>query len=452
MATISARTRHPTLANRLAFAFIAMDVFTVVIIAILAVALGNRDINRLVQDRQSGLIESLRASAVGAYNTGTPGWSDVDLQPALDVAASTGADAAILDGNGHVVASSIVGARNLANASRSTITLDGRPIGTLAVQFTSRGLIESVDQLRTSLVIAALLATGLAIAISVFMAIFVARRSTRPIARLTVAARAMGKGDRETRMGDLQAASKELSELAGAFDGLADALVAQENLRRDLVSDVAHELRTPVAILQANCEALLDGIVPRSPEQIASLHEEVIRLAARVEDLQSLARADAAALQLNLMRCDLAVIVALAVDSMRARISAAGLTLTDRLEPAVIQGDAARLHQVVTNVLVNAEKFTPAGGHIDVELSSSRSGWATLRIVDTGVGISAEDQQHVFERFWRGGNADLAAGSGVGLSVVATLVEAHGGSVALDSQLGVGTSVSLIFPLPASSR
>ncbi|HET6909584.1 MAG TPA: ATP-binding protein [Mycobacteriales bacterium] len=428
-----------------------MDLFTVLIIAILALALGNRDINRLVQDRQSGLTESLRASAVGAYNTGTPGWSDVDLQPALDVAASSGANAAILDGNGHVVASSIVGARNLANASRSAITLDGKSIGTLAVQFTSRGLVESVDQLRASLLIAALVATGLAIAISVFAAVVVARRSTRPIARLTAAARAMGTGDRETRVGDLQAASKELSELAGAFDGLADALVAQENLRRDLVSDVAHELRTPVAILQANCEALLDGIVPRSPEQIASLHEEVIRLAARVEDLQSLARADAAALQLNAMRCDLAVIVGLAVDSMRARLSAAGLTLTDHLEPAVIDGDAARLHQVVTNVLVNAEKYTPAGGHIDVELTNSGPGQATLRIADTGVGISTEDQRHVFERFWRGGNAELAAGSGVGLSVVATLVEAHGGSVALESQPGVGTSVSLTFPLALPS-
>ena len=441
-----AKSKHPALARRLAAAFILMDLFTVVIIAILAAALGNRDISRLVQDRQTGIAESLRASAAGAYNTGTPGWSDVDLQPALDVAASTGANAAIFDGNGHVVASSIIGKKELANASRSTITLDGKPIGTLAVQFTARGLVQSADKLRTSLLIAALIATGLAIAISVFLAIFVARRSTRPMAKLADAARAMGAGNRETRVGDLRAASKELSDVASAFDGLADALVAQENIRRDLVSDVAHELRTPVAILQANCEALLDGIVPRSPEQIASLHEEVIRLAARVEDLQSLARADAAALQLNSMRCDLAVVVGLALDSMRSRLSAAGLTLAERLQPALIEGDAARLHQVVTNVLVNAEKFTPPGGRIDVELTSG-SRQATLRIADTGVGISAEDQQHVFERFWRGGNAELAAGSGVGLSVVATLVEAHGGSVALDSKVGVGTSVSLTFPL-----
>jgi two-component system, OmpR family, sensor histidine kinase BaeS len=445
-----AKARHPALASRLAAAFILMDLFTIVIIAILAVSLGNRDINRLVQDRQSGITESLRASAVGAYNTGTPGWSDVDLQPALQVAADTGANAAVLDGNGRVVASSIIGQRDLANASRSPIMLDGKPIGTLAVQFTSRGLVESVDELRTSLLTAAFIATGLATVISVFVAIFVARRSTRPIAKLTHAARAMGAGDRETRVGDLDAASKELSELAGAFDGLADALVAQENLRRDLVSDVAHELRTPVAILQANCEALLDGIVPRSPEQIASLHEEVVRLAARVEDLQSLARADAAALQLTPMRCDLATLVALALDSMRARFSAAGLTLTTRLEPTVIEGDAVRLHQVITNVLVNAEKFTPPGGGVDVELTN-RSGQATLRIADTGIGISPEDQPHVFERFWRGANAERATGSGVGLAVVATLMEAHGGTVAIDSQVGAGTSVALTFPLAPSS-
>ena len=441
-----ANSRHPALARRLATAFILMDLFTIVMIAVLAVTLGNRDIDRLVTDRQTGITESLRASAVGAYNTGTPGWSDVDLQPALEVAASTGANAAILDGKGTVVASSIVGKVDLANGSRSPIMLNGQPIGTLVVQFTSRGLIQSVDELRTSLLAAALVATGLATAISVFVAIYVARRSTRPIAKLTDAARAMGAGDRETRVGDLDAASKELSELAGAFDGLADALVAQENLRRDLVSEVAHELRTPVAVLQANCEALLDGIVPRSPEQIASLHEEVLRLAARVEDLQSLARADAAALELTPMRCDLAVLVGLALDSMRARIATAGLTLTSRLEPVVIQGDAVRLHQVITNILVNAEKFTPAGGRIDVELTS-RSGQATLRIADTGVGISAEDRPHVFERFWRGANAEKAAGSGVGLAVVATLVDAHGGSVAIDSEVGAGTAISLTFPL-----
>jgi two-component system, OmpR family, sensor histidine kinase BaeS len=445
-----ANSRHPALARRLAVAFILIDLFTVVIIAVPAVILGNRDINRLVQDRQSGLTESLRASAIGAYNTGAPGWSDVDLQPALEVAASTGANAAILDDKGSVVASSIVGKRGLSNASRSPIMLDGKPIGTLAVQFTPRGLVASAHQLRTSLLTAAFVATGLATLISVVVAIYVARRSTRPITKLTDAARAMGAGDRETRVGELDAASRELSELAVAFDGLADALVAQENLRRDLVSDVAHELRTPVAILQANCEALLDGIVPRSPEQIASLHEEVVRLAARVDDLQSLARADAAALQLTPMRCDLAVLVGLALDSMRPRIATAGLTLTSRLEPVVIEGDAARLHQMITNVLTNAEKFTPAGGRIDVELAS-RSGQASLRIADTGVGISAEDQAHVFERFWRGANGETIAGSGVGLAVVATLVEAHGGSVVIDSQVGVGTSVSLTFPVAPAS-
>jgi signal transduction histidine kinase len=430
----------------LAIAFVLMDLFTVLIIAILGAALGNRDINRLVQDRQSGLAESLRASAAGAYNTGVPGWSDVDLQPALQVAASAGANAAILDDQGRIVASSIVSRADLTAADHSPILLNGKPIGTLVVQFTSRGLVESANELRTSLLTAALVATGLAILISIFVAIYVGRRSTRPIAKLTDAARAMGSGDRDIRVGDLEAASKELSELAGAFDGMADALVAQESLRRDLVSDVAHELRTPVAILQANCEALLDGIVPHTPEQIASLHEEVVRLAALVEDLQSLARADAAALQLTPMRCDLATLVDLALDSMQARFATAGLTVTRRLEPVVIEGDAARLHQVVTNVLVNAEKFTPSGGRIDVELTA-RSREATLRIVDTGVGIADEDQPHVFERFWRGTNADRATGSGVGLAVVATLVKAHGGRVAIDSQIGKGTSVSLTFPL-----
>jgi len=441
-----ASARHPALANRLAAAIILVNLFIVAIIAALAVTLGNRDINRLVQDRHSNITQSFRASALSAYNTGAPGWSDVDLQPALEVAASTGTNVAVLDNDGHVVVSTISSLTNVKDVSRSPIILNGERIGTLVIQFTSQGLGKFVHELRGSLIKTGLTATGLAILVSFFVAVFVARRSTRPIARLTEAARAMGAGDRDLRVGDLPAASKELSALAAAFDGMADAVAAQENLRRDLVSEVAHELRTPVAILQANCEALLDGVVAHTPEQTASLHEEVVRLAVLVEDLQKLARADAAAVQLSWATCDLATLVDLAADSMAARFTGAGLTVSRHLEPAVIEGDAVRLHQVITNILGNAQKFTPAGGRIDIRLTTG-PGEVTLRISDTGVGISAEDQPHIFDRFWRGSNAADLPGSGIGLAVVATLVDAHGGRVVVDSQPGAGTSVSLIFPL-----
>lgn len=440
------RTRHPALARRLAAALILMNLVTVLLVGIFAVTLGNRDIDQLVRERQSDITRSLRASAIGAYGTGIPGWSDVDLDVALRVAASTGTQAAVLDEQGRLVASSMSDPTQVDDAAHSPITRHGERIGTLAVRFTPEGLMRSVDRLRTSLLAATLIAVGLATVVSMPLAVFIARRSTRPIADLTNAARAMGAGDRDTRVGTLRTASKELTGLGMAFDGMADMLNQQETLRRDLITDIAHELRTPVAILQATCEALLDDVVPHTPEQTASLHEEVVRLAILVDDLQSLAHADAAALQLSLTRCDLTTLVDLAVDSMQPRFHASGLSVTRHLEPAVIEADATRMHQIITNMLSNAEKFTPIGGQIHVELTT-RTGRAWLRITDTGVGISPEDLPHIFERFRRGAHPIKTSGSGIGLSIVATLVHAHHGSVEVDTQLGTGTSISLTFPL-----
>ena len=137
----------------------------------------------------------------------------------------------------------------------------------------------------------------------------------------------MSSGNRQARVGPVPGAPAELRDLAVTFDQMADTLGAQEQLRRNLVADVAHELRTPVAVLQANTEALLDGIVPHTPEQTAALHEEVLRLGRMVDDLQTLAAAEAAALQLSLKPCDLAVIAAAAADDWEASFAAAGVAL-----------------------------------------------------------------------------------------------------------------------------
>ena len=147
---------------------------------------------------------------------------------------------------------------------------------------------------------------------------------------------------------------------------MADTLDRQEQLRRDLVADVAHELRTPVAILQAGHEALLDGVVEATPDQLTSLRDEVLRLARMVDDLQTLAAADAATLRLSLRRCDLAQVTAAATDSLAGRFEAAGLALDRKLAPAWVMADPRWLHQVVTNLLTNALKFTPAGGRVTV--------------------------------------------------------------------------------------
>jgi signal transduction histidine kinase len=442
-----ARGQAPV-AIRLALAFVALALVAVGIVLVFAVELGGHDINAMIQERRADLTETLRTNAAATYNTGKPGWSDVDLRPALDLAARSGTDAAVLDTDGRIVASTIADPTMAPSAQRSPITIGSRRIGTLVVTFNGRGLVASADRLRTSLDRAFVGAAGLGALLAFVLALVVARRLTRPMTVLTAAAQAMSRGDRRVRVGRMSHAPRELHDLAVAFDAMADSVAHQEKLRRDLVSDTAHELRTPVAVLQANCEALLDGVVPHTMEQTASLHEEVLRLAGLVDDLQSLASADAAAVALHTVPCDLAVLVDVALDAMASSFAAAELTVTRKLEAVLIDGDPIRLHQVITNVLTNAQKFTPPGGRIAVELTATE-GKATLRISDTGIGIPEADRTEIFGRFWRGHNAAKASGTGVGLAVVAELVRAHHGMITVESEVGVGTTMILEFPLAA---
>jgi signal transduction histidine kinase len=227
---------------------------------------------------------------------------------------------------------------------------------------------------------------------------------------------------------------------------MADALDRQEQLRRDLVADVAHELRTPIAVLQAEHEALIDGITEATPDQLASLRDEVVRLTRIVDDLQTLAEADAAALRLARSPADLAAIVAAAADSQAGRFAAAGVTLTRQLEPVQVRADAGRIHQVVANLLTNAVKFTGAGGRVTISTGQA-GGAAVLRVTDTGIGIPAGELPRIFDRFWRGRQAAHTSGSGIGLSVAAELARAHGGELTASSTEGRGTEMTLTLPL-----
>jgi len=171
----------------------------------------------------------------------------------------------------------------------------------------------------------------------------------------------------------------------------------------------------------------------------------VLRLARMVGDLQTLAAAEAAALSLALSRCDLADVAAAAADSLAGRFDSSGITLERRLAPAEVFADPGRLHQVITNLLTNALKFTPAGGRVTVRTGlAGRS--AVLEVTDTGIGIPADELPHIFDRFWRGQQAERVSGSGIGLSVAAELARAHGGHLAASSQPGHGTQMTLTLP------
>jgi two-component system, OmpR family, sensor histidine kinase BaeS len=445
------RSRDPQpLGLRLALAFVAVAVLAVALVAVLAVVFTDRDVAALVQVRRDDLINALATDACSTYKA-RPGWDEADLRPALDLAGSDGAQAAILDASGSVVASTLTPFSTYGTVGRA-LDLDGHRIGTLLVRFTGQGLSASASNLRASLAGAVIGAAGLAAVLALLTGLLISRWVTRPVFRLIESARAMAQGDRSARAGDVPGAAAELRELAVAFDQMADTITAEEKLHRDLVADVAHELRTPVAVLQANTEALLDGLVPHTPEQTASLHEEVLRLGKMVGDLQTLAAAEAAALQLSLGPADLAGIAAAAAGDWEASFASAGIRFEQQLQPALVLADPGRLHQVIANLLSNALKFTPPGGLVRLTLSAA-AGKARLEVSDTGPGIRPEDQRHVFDRLWRGAHVGGTAGSGIGLAVAAELARAHHGTIELASEPGTGSRFTLVLPLaPAGTQ
>ena len=440
----AASGRHGnTLGLRLALAFLGVALAAVALIAVLTAVFSAVDVSSLAARQRTQLAGAFAVAAAGAW--GEHGsWSGADLGPVRDLATNTGVRLQVRAADGQVVTAT----SDFASASGPTasvpVVAHGHRVGAVAVGLTSSGLGGADGVLRAALLRAIAGTAGLAALLALIVGLGAARRITRPVARLMSVTRAMAAGDRAARAGDLRAPG-ELRELAAAFDNMADTLDHEDKLRRDLVASVTHELRTPVAVLQAGHEALLDGITEPSQEELGSLRDEVLRLARMVDDLQTMAAADAAVLQLARERRDLAVIAATAADSLARRYDAAEVALRRELAPVPVLADERWLHQLVTNLLGNALKFTPAGGGVTIR--TRRDGLdAVLEVSDTGVGIPADELPRVFDRFWRGQAAAQASGSGIGLSVAAELARAHGGTLTAASQPGEGTRLTLTIP------
>ena len=428
---------------RLALAFVAVALSAIALLAAATAVSAAADISHLADTQRAQLTQAMTVAAAAAWGR-ADSWTGAELGPVLDLGGRIGADVEILDNAGQPVAASPGSGHGEAHVKQAPVTVRGQQVGTIAVRFTGAGLTAADNALRTALWRAIAGAAGLAALLALLVGLGVSRRITRPVGRLIEVARAMGRGDRTARVGEIRAPG-ELRDLAAAFDGMADTLARQEQLRRDVVADVAHELRTPVAVLQAGHEALLDQVVEPTADQLSSLRDEVLRLARMVDDLHTLAAAEAAALQLSLRPCDLAEVAGTAADSLAGRFVAADITLERRLTPVLVLADSGRLHQVITNLLGNALKFTQAGGRVTLTAGPAGA-QARLGVSDTGCGIAADELPHIFDRFWRGREAAGVAGSGIGLAVVAELVRAHDGRVGVRSTYGKGTQISITLP------
>ncbi|HEX6328766.1 MAG TPA: HAMP domain-containing sensor histidine kinase [Jiangellaceae bacterium] len=454
------RTLGP-LGRRLLAAFVIVALSSVAVLTAAALIGTDRGVATAQQDERQQVAERAADAAADAY-AAAGGWSGADLGPVVAVAGAADARLVVRDATGTVVSTTMPmggrghGADQGAGHSddraaglpgvQADVIVDDQFVGT--VQLTS--LTAAASSGRTVawwwVAGAAVVALGIALGVSWY----VSRRLTTPLAALAGAARAFAAGDRSARVG--MRPPGELGEVAAAFDSMADEVAATEAGRRRQAADLAHELRTPLAGLQAGLEELRDGLDEPDPARLASLHDQALRLGRVVDDLAQLASAEAAATSLQLADLDLAVAVARTVNSQEPQLRAAGLTVDREISgPVPVSADPDRIHQVVVNILANAARFCRSGDRVTVRVFGD-GGRGVVEVADTGPGIAAADIPHVFERRWRGRNSGGVAGSGIGLAVVRELVEAHRGSVSVDSSPGDGTTFTITIPLGHDQR
>lgn len=298
-----------------------------------------------------------------------------------------------------------------------------------------------------------LVAAGSVALLAVVLTVGFARRILRPVAALTSAVRRMESGDLEARVparGD-----DELAGLAHAFNTMADRRVEDEEQRRRLVTDLAHELRTPLGNVLGYLEAAQDGVMPVTDELVGSLHEEAMLLQRLVDDLQTLSLAEAGRLALHLEPVDVAGLAESVAKAHRARAAAEGLTLQVNAAPGpgpLVEADPERLRQALGNLVSNALRHTPKGGDVTLRVRVEDEA-VVVEVQDTGEGIDPEHLPRVFDRFWR---ADASrsrgtGGSGLGLAICNRLVDSHGGSVTATSTPGNGSTFTVTLPRLATA-
>ncbi|QUQ67609.1 sensor histidine kinase [Kutzneria sp. CA-103260] len=289
------------------------------------------------------------------------------------------------------------------------------------------------------------LAVSGVLVVTIVVTVLAGRRFIRPLRALTTAAQRMRDGDVTTQVTVRR--RDEIGRLAGAFNDMAASRAQVERLRTDLISDIAHELRTPLSNIRGWLEAAQDGVAEADDVLVASLLEEAMQLHHIIDDLQDLAMADAGTLRLHPETVSVRELFTQVTAAHRTRAEAAGVTLAAEDGDVELPADPVRLRQVVDNLVTNAIRHTGTGG--SVRLNSFVDGEeVVLEVRDSGSGISPEDLPHVFDRFWRAekSRSRQTGGSGLGLAIVRKLVEAHGGRVGVESELGVGTVFRVRLP------
>ena len=272
------------------------------------------------------------------------------------------------------------------------------------------------------------------------------RRVAGPVADIVGAADRIARRDYRVRVEEPARGPRWVADTARAFNAMAKELETQDAARRNLMADIAHELRTPLAVVQARLEGVIDGVYPADTEQLQGVLDNTRVLARLVDDLRTLATAESGALALVKEPTDIVALANDVASSLGGRAGAAGVALrvdatrSTEIEAAVI--DPVRIREVLMNLVSNALRYTSRDGRVTIAIASLPAG-VEVRVIDTGSGIPAEDVPRIFDRFYKGTDS---SGSGLGLTIARRFVEAHGGTIRAESQPGAGTTITFVLP------
>ncbi len=464
--------RH-SLRTRLTLSFLIAVVVTAGVVVLLANLITANQFRSLVAFAGQRYAQRL-APVFADYYTAVGGWDGVEdlmafvqdtgrqppphapkprhVMPMSGMVDPGGERLLLVDLEGHVVADSQPGASVPGNLSSNLdrgaeIVVDGQQVGTLIVYSGLGKLTPSQEDFLRQVNTLMLVAGSVAALGVLIVGGLQARRIVKPVRALAAAAHRVADGDLSQRIS--VTSDDELGEMAAAFNTMAAELERQHELRHRAMADIAHELRTPLSVLQVQLESIEDDLTEPTPEVIAGLRGDLAHLSHLVEDLRVLTLADAGELHVEAEPVEMGGLVRDVVERMQvaARVEEVVLDTSLPNVDLTVIGDAQRLTQVLLNLLSNALQHTPPDGQIIVS-ARQITGAVQVVVQDTGEGIAPEDLSHIFERFYRADRARSrdTGGSGLGLSIAKSLVEAQGGKVTVESQIGQGSVFTVSLP------
>ncbi len=439
---------------QLLLSLVAVVLITVGMTAVFANRVATAEIQRLLGSDETARNDRLSQLLARGYLQ-QDNWSQA--QSTLEYVGEVYGDRVVLvDRQGRVVADSHHGSlgRQLDADTRSLFSVpvsDARgPLGILlvnpALPLDAGGPAPQPEPPEPSLSLLLVLSGLLAVAVALILTFFLSRRILGPVESLAKVARQVAQRDFSARA--VVHSRDEVGELARTFNSMIEELSRTEELRRNLVADVAHELRTPVTNLRGYIEGIADGVITPDAGTLASMQGEVMLQTRLIEDLQDLALAESGQMQLKLQPCDLSALVRHAAATVQPQAQSKGMGIEVESPDALpILADPERVSQVLRNLLINAVNYTNPGGQIRLQ-AHQEDGHARIQVEDDGPGIPAQDLPYIFERFYRVDKSRSRAtgGTGLGLTIARSLVEAHGGRIEAHSQVGLGTRFVITLP------